>query len=118
VLRRPGQRRCGSRRAAATQRPEGQPPPASRAREQETVSLLVATLATTQGPVLICWEHDHIPTMTSTTSAPAARHTWPDNGFVMVLVSLKAPTRKGTPSYPLDQVPELPLSGDNHTPIS
>lgn len=37
VLPRPGQRRCGSRRAAATQRPEGQPPPASRARDQEMV---------------------------------------------------------------------------------
>ena len=34
-------------------RPEGQPPAASRAREQETVSPLVATLATTEGPVLI-----------------------------------------------------------------
>jgi hypothetical protein len=32
----------------------------------------------------------------------------------MVLVSSKAPTRKGTPRYPLDQVPELLLPGDNH----
>jgi hypothetical protein len=79
---------------------------ASRAREQETVSLLVATLATTQEPVLICWDYDHIPRspMTSTTSAPSRAPDMARQRLCRGVGVLEGAHAQGNAELPLDQV--------------
>ena len=94
--------------------------PASQAREQETVSLLVATLATTQGPALICWKYDHIrrSPMTSTTSAPCRAPDMARQRLCRGVSVLEGARAQGNAGATLDQVPSLLLPGDNDTPIT
>jgi len=115
-------------------------PAGGSAREEETVSFLVtqlgvelntaygvgdeqqlvAALATTKGPVLICWEHDHIPTIADELGnvSPAVPETWPDGRFDVVWVFVPTRTTPGGPGYRFYQVPELLMPGDSDTPIS
>jgi hypothetical protein len=67
-------------------------------------SELVSALATTPGPILVCWEHDHIPAIADDlgTVTPAVPQTWPSTRF----------------DYRFYQVPELLLPGDLDTPIA
>jgi len=104
-------------RVATSGRNERQPPLANRARR--TDSLLVAPLATTQGPVLIGWEHDHIHTIAEdldNPSLPRPRHG-ASTPLSWCCCPLKAPIRKGTRANGVDQAePQLP--SENDTPIS
>jgi hypothetical protein len=84
-------------------------------------SQLVAVLAKTRGPILVCWEHDHIPTIADDlgTVTPAVPQTWPSSRFDVVWVFVRAPSgRSSSPSYRFYQVPELLLPGDLATTIT
>jgi hypothetical protein len=101
-------------------RPEGQPSPASRAREQETASLFVATLATTQGPVLICREHDHIPTIADEVDNLSPCRA-PDIAREPLCRGVGVPEGshpQGNAEQPRRSGPELQVPGDNAMPIS
>jgi len=70
------------------------------------------------GVVLICWEHDHIPSLA--TSLPVVAGTvipqaWPGDCFDVIWVFTLAP---GTPAqYTFTQIPQQLLSGDADTVI-
>ena len=106
-------------------------------REQETVSLVAEQLGTgvdtrySQGdehklakalealtvPVLVCWEHHHIPKIAAAlgATAPSVPAKWPGHRFDVVWVF----TRTGTSgTWTFTQIPELLLPGDSTAPIS
>jgi hypothetical protein len=79
---------------------------------------LVSALTSTAGPILVCWEHDHIPTLADdlwsvTLTAP---QTWPSDRFDVVWVFVRRSGRES--NYRVYQVPELLLPGDLDSPIS
>ncbi len=71
------------------------------------------------GVVLICWEHDHIPSLASslpTVAGTAIPQAWPGNRFDVIwtftLIPGSAPAQ-----YTFTQTPQQLLSGDLPTPI-
>jgi hypothetical protein len=79
--------------------------------------LTTAVLNSGPGPVLICWEHSHIPALASTlplVSGTILPKSWPDDRYdVIWTFTLTAEAR-----YAFGQVPQLLLSGDAGTVIS
>jgi hypothetical protein len=70
------------------------------------------------GVVLICWEHDHIPSLASslpTVPGTTIPPTWPDDRFDVIWTFTLAP---GTAQYTFAQIPQQLLSGDTDTVIS
>jgi hypothetical protein len=87
--------------------------------EGDEPALASAVVSQYSGVVLICWEHDHIPSLAS--SLPAITGTvipsvWPDDRFDVIwaftLVSGGAPAQ-----YTFAQIPQQLLSGDAGTVI-
>jgi hypothetical protein len=70
------------------------------------------------GVVLICWEHDHIPSLASSLPAVAGTvipQAWPGDRFDVIWTFTLAP---GTPAqYAFTQIPQQLLSGDANTVI-
>jgi hypothetical protein len=116
-------------------------PAGGSARELETISLLaaqleltpnsdfgvgdeqqlVSALANTPGPMVVCWDHDHIPAIADDLGkvSPAVPLAWPDDRFDVVWVFVRRPGRQSSsPRYDFYQVPELLLPGDLDTPIT
>jgi len=88
--------------------------------EGDEPALAAAVVSQNSGVVLICWEHDHIPSLAS--SLPAAAGTvipqaWPGDRFDVIWEFALAP---GTapPQYTFTQIPQQLLSGDADTVIS
>ena len=79
-------------------------------------SALVSAMPGSTGPILICWEHDHIPTIADDlgTVTPAVPQSWPSDRFDLVWVFV--PARPG--QYRFFQVPQLLLPGDSSAPIT
>jgi len=70
------------------------------------------------GVVLICWEHDHIPSLASSlpvTPGTAIPQAWPGGRFDVVWTFTLVP---GTSQYAFGQVPQQLLSGDAATIIA
>ena len=69
------------------------------------------------GPVLVCWDHTHIPALASAlpvVPGTVIPTTWPDDRFdVIWTFTLAAASRR----YSFAQVPQLLLSGDADTII-
>jgi hypothetical protein len=80
---------------------------------------LLAALASTRGPSLICWAHDDIPTIADRLGeiSPPPPPTWPDDRFDVVWVFVKTRGEQGAQPYRFYQVVELVLPGDRETPI-
>ena len=71
------------------------------------------------GVVLICWEHDHIPSLASslpTIAGSAIPQAWPGDRFDVIWTFTLAPGA-ASPSYTFGQVPQQLLSGDADTII-
>ena len=70
------------------------------------------------GVVLICWEHDHIPSLASSLPAVAGTvipQAWPGDCFDVIWAFTLA---SGTPAqYAFGQIPQQLLSGDADTVI-
>jgi hypothetical protein len=76
-------------------------------------------VASYPGVVLICWEHDHIPSLAS--SLPAVEgtvipQTWPGDRFDVIWTFTLVPGA-GTAQYTFGQIPQQLLSGDADTVI-
>jgi len=70
------------------------------------------------GVVLICWEHDHIPSLASslpTTSGTSIPQAWPGARFDVIWAFTLV---QGTSQYAFGQIPQQLLSGDAATIIS
>jgi hypothetical protein len=86
--------------------------------EGDEPQLAAAVVSQYSGVVLICWEHDHIPSLA--TSLPVVAGTvipqaWPGDCFDVIWVFTLAP---GTPAqYTFTQIPQQLLSGDADTVI-
>lgn len=73
----------------------------------------VARWATAQpGPVLICWQHEQIPSIARHIGAHVPS-SWPDARFDLVWVLRPVDAR----TWSLTQVPQLLLAGDSAQPI-
>ncbi len=86
--------------------------------EGQEPQLAANVVSTYVGVVLICWEHDHIPSLAS--ALPAVLGTvipqaWPGDRFdVIWAFTLVA---GASPQYAFTQVPQQLLSGDTNTVI-
>jgi hypothetical protein len=66
------------------------------------------------GTVLVCWEHELIPTLVGLLpNAPSVPQTWPDDRFDIVWVL--DPAGDG---WKFSQIPQMLLAGDSEDPIS
>lgn len=68
------------------------------------------------GPVLICWDHTHIPDLASALpvmDGTAIPETWPDDRYDLIWTFTRAADWK----YAFSQVPQLLLPGDTDTLI-
>lgn len=79
---------------------------------------LLGAVSTTPGPVLICWKHDHMPTIATHLSEPvgAVPAAWPEDRYDLVWVLTRSGSQHAA-GYEFTQVPELLLPGDRSTPI-
>ena len=86
--------------------------------EGEEPQLAVAVVSQYSGVVLICWEHDHIPSLASSLPAVAGTvipQAWPGDCFDVIWAFTLA---SGTPAqYTFTQSPQQLLSGDADTVI-
>jgi hypothetical protein len=87
--------------------------------EGDEPQLAAAVVSQYSGVVLICWEHDHIPSLASslpTVAGTAIPQTWPGDRFDVIwtftLVPGSAPAQ-----YAFGQIPQQLLSGDADTVI-
>jgi hypothetical protein len=72
------------------------------------------------GVVLICWEHDHIPSLASSlpvVAGTAIPPVWPDDRFDVIWTFTLAPGGASA-QYTFGQIPQQLLSGDTDTVIS
>jgi hypothetical protein len=79
--------------------------------------LTTAVLNSGPGPVLICWEHSHIPALASTlplVSGTILPKSWPDDRYDVIWTFTLTPDA----TYAFGQVPQLLLSGDADTVIA
>jgi hypothetical protein len=88
--------------------------------EGDEPQLAAAVVSQNSGVVLICWEHDHIPSLASSLPAVAGTvipQAWPGDRFDVIWAFTLAP---GTtpPQYTFTQIPQQLLSGDADTVIS
>jgi hypothetical protein len=88
--------------------------------EDDEPQLAAAVVSQNSGVVLICWEHDHIPSLAS--SLPAVTGTvippaWPDDRFDVIWTFTLVPGA-APPKYTFTQIPQQLLSGDTDTVIS
>jgi hypothetical protein len=93
------------------------------------ISQAVGTALAATGTVLICWQHQDIPTLASTFASvtrfavnPTPPSTWPPpewpgSRFDLVWV-LELETANQTPTWTFTQVPQLLLAGDSSAVIS
>jgi hypothetical protein len=86
--------------------------------EGQEPQLAASVVNTYVGVVLICWEHDHIPSLASTLPAVPGTvipQAWPGGRFDVIWAFTLVP---GTaPQYAFTQVPQQLLSGDTNTVI-
>jgi len=87
--------------------------------EGEEPQLASNVVSQYSGVALICWEHDHIPSLASslpTVAGAAIPQAWPGDRFdviwVFTLIPGSAPAQ-----YTFTQTPQQLLSGDLPTPI-
>jgi hypothetical protein len=81
--------------------------------------LATSVVSQNSGVVLICWEHDHIPSLASslpTVSGTAIPQQWPGDRFDVIWVFTLVPGAAG-PVYSFTQIPQQLLSGDADTVI-
>jgi hypothetical protein len=88
--------------------------------EGDEPALAAAVVSQNSGVVLICWEHDHIPSLASslpTVAGTVIPSPWPGGRFDVIWTFTLAP---GTapPQYTFTQIPQQLLSGDADTVIS
>jgi len=84
--------------------------------EAALVTWLTGT-AGPSGPVLVAWEHDHIPAITAHLGGvtPKPPGSWPGSRFDIVYVFTRA---AGGSGWAFAQVPQMLLAGDSPSPIS
>lgn len=87
--------------------------------EGDEPALASAVVTQYSGVVLICWEHDHIPSLASSLPAVAGTvipQAWPGDRFDVIWVFTLAP---GTAplQYTFTQIPQQLISGDADTVI-
>jgi hypothetical protein len=87
--------------------------------EGDEPQLAAAVVSQYSGVVLICWEHDHIPSLASslpTVAGTVIPQAWPGDRFDVIwtftLVPGSAPAQ-----YAFGQIPQQVLSGDANTGI-
>lgn len=97
---------------------------------------LMAAVAATEGPSLICWKHDYMSVLANHLGEvqPAVPADWPLDRYDVVWVFTRSSAQSGAPSaaaqpmtrpaaqpdppaYQFTQVPELLLPGDSVTPL-
>jgi hypothetical protein len=88
--------------------------------EGQEPQLAASVVSQNSGVVLICWEHDHIPSLASslpTVPGTVIPQTWPGDRFDIIWVFTLVP---GTtpPLYSFTQIPQQLLSGDTDTVIA
>jgi hypothetical protein len=88
--------------------------------EGQEPQLAASVVSENSGVVLICWEHDHIPSLASslpTVAGTAIPEQWPGDRFDVIWVFTLVP---GTtpPLYSFTQIPQQLLSGDTDTVIA
>jgi hypothetical protein len=81
--------------------------------------LAASVLSACSGVVLICWEHDHIPSLAA--AFPAVPGTdipgkWPGHRFDVIWALTRQPG-SAPPTYAFSQVPQQLLPGDSGTVI-
>ena len=87
--------------------------------EGQESQLAANVVSSYAGVVLICWEHDHIPSLASslpTVPGTVIPQAWPDDRFDVIWTFTLAPGA-ASPSYTFGQVPQQLLSGDANTII-
>src|ERR1700734_2451318 len=87
--------------------------------EGDEPALASAVVSQYSGVVLICWEHDHIPSLASSLPAVAGTaipQKWPGDRFDVIWVFTLVPGSAGR-AYSFTQVPQQLLSGDTDTII-
>ncbi len=87
--------------------------------EGQEAQLAADVVGSYAGVVLICWEHDHIPSLASslpTVPGTVIPQTWPGGRFDVVWTFTIAPGA-ASPPYAFGQVPQQLLSGDANTII-
>ena len=87
--------------------------------EGQESQLAANVVSSYAGVVLICWEHDHIPSLASslpTVPGTVIPQTWPGDRFDVIWTFTLAPGA-ASPSYTFGQVPQQLLSGDANTII-
>jgi hypothetical protein len=80
--------------------------------------LATAVAAVTTGVTLICWEHDHLPTIAKNIPTPPRTvipGTWPGGRFDVVWCFARD---RETGKYSFSQVCQMLLHGDLDTPIT
>ncbi len=93
-------------------------PIASAYAEGQEPQLAADVVSTYAGVVLICWEHDHIPSIALSLPAvpgTAIPQAWPSDRFDVVWAFTLVPG--AAPQYAFTQVPQQLLSGDADTII-
>jgi hypothetical protein len=87
--------------------------------EGDEPQLAAAVVSQYSGVVLICWEHDHIPSLASSLPAVAGTaipQTWPGDRFDVIWTFALVPGA-ATAQYIFGQIPQQLLSGDADTVI-
>jgi hypothetical protein len=87
--------------------------------EGQEAQLAADVVSSYAGVVLICWEHDHIPSLASslpTVPGTVIPQTWPGDRFDVVWTFTLAPGA-ASPPYAFGQVPQQLLAGDANTII-
>ncbi len=93
-------------------------PIASAYAEGQEPQLAADVVSTYAGVVLICWEHDHIPSIALSLPAvpgTAIPQAWPSDRFDVIWAFTLVPG--AAPQYAFTQVPQQLLSGDADTII-
>ncbi len=87
--------------------------------EGDEPQLAASVVSQNSGVVLICWEHDHIPSLASslpTVAGTTIPPAWPGDRFDVIWVFTLVPG-SAPPQYTFAQVPQQLLSGDLPTTI-
>jgi hypothetical protein len=84
---------------------------------KEAVDELVRAVRTSDGVVLIAWEHHLMPSVANllTTDTSKVPQTWPDDRYDLIWVFDITARPGGSPGF--REVPQMLLAGDKSTPI-
>jgi hypothetical protein len=88
--------------------------------EGQEPELATSVVSQNSGVVLICWEHDHIPSLASslpTIAGTVIPPQWPGDRFDVIWVFTLVPDPAAAPLYSFTQIPQQLLSGDTDTII-